>query len=262
MISIVWNSSIGNVRHLWPEKSEFEIKRPDGLNCFTFWHFLTPVEIDTSEGTIVTEPHACYLCPPFTPQHFIAHVPLIHDWIHFDETSAVSWKKYGLEYNRPYYPLNPSFISDTVQKIEIENLTMRLGYEQMIESKISELFIQIARSLNSHMPHLDNKILESFKKLRLNILENLNENWTVKRMADYVNVSESYFHMLYKQIYGISPTRDIINSRISSAQSMLANTNMSIGEISKSLGFNNPYHFSRQFRQITGKSPSFYRKEL
>lgn len=50
--------------------------------------------------------------------------------------------------------------------------------------------------------------------------------------------------------------------KIDKASSMLQKkSNLSIKEISNSLGFANPYYFSESFKKHTGLAPSHYRKQ-
>jgi len=44
------------------------------------------------------------------------------------------------------------------------------------------------------------------------------------------------------------------------ASELLENTNLSVGEITNQCGFENQTHFSRLFKEKTGKSPLQFRK--
>jgi len=75
-------------------------------------------------------------------------------------------------------------------------------------------------------------------------------------------LSESHFFALYKKNYGLSPMRDLINARITAAKNLLMFTDKKISEIAEKTGYSNPYHFSRQFKQITGITPIAFRKQF
>lgn len=49
--------------------------------------------------------------------------------------------------------------------------------------------------------------------------------------------------------------------RICHAAQMLAETNQPVTEIALDCGFSSPGYFARQFRRITGKSPTAYRRD-
>ena len=109
---------------------------------------------------------------------------------------------------------------------------------------------------------INKETLSKFKYLRNKMLTTINEDWSIKRMADEVNFSQSRFYNIYKEIYGVSPITDLINEKINLAKNMLAYGNSSISTISSSLGYNNITHFSRQFKSTTGQSPAEYRKKF
>ncbi|HCD33774.1 MAG TPA: hypothetical protein DER01_15290 [Phycisphaerales bacterium] len=58
---------------------------------------------------------------------------------------------------------------------------------------------------------------------------------------------------------GISPQRHLMESRIHRARHLLIETDWSITRIAQVMGYNDVYFFSRQFKQITGQTPSSVR---
>jgi AraC-like DNA-binding protein len=68
----------------------------------------------------------------------------------------------------------------------------------------------------------------------------------------------------HAQISPLLKFRDphIVQHRIASAQSYLAQPNLSIVEICLLVGFQNQSHFTRIFRQHTGVTPNVYRDRL
>ena len=248
-----------SVHHTKTEREIFSVDRPRGVSAYTLWHFSAPVEIRLGKETVAAESDACITFSPDVPQHFICREPLQYDCIHFDEKSAELWLRCGLEFEHIYYPHPSTYISNSVRVIENEYSARKDHYEAMIDAKLAELFIQTARACSNHEIQISRELTERFHHARHKMLDNLGENWTVARMADELNISPSYFHSVYKKIYGVSPTQDLINARIASAKYILQYSRDPIAVISKSLGYNSPYHFTRQFRQITGESPSKYR---
>ena len=50
--------------------------------------------------------------------------------------------------------------------------------------------------------------------------------------------------------------------RLERSRQVLATTDVPIYAVAESVGFVNPFHFSRAFKEEVGMSPSHYRKQL
>ena len=74
-------------------------------------------------------------------------------------------------------------------------------------------------------------------------------------MAECVNLSQSRFYALYKEIFGISPNADLQAIRIEHAKTLLLQNKYLIREIAEMTGYTNQYHFIRRFREYTGTTP-------
>lgn len=78
-------------------------------------------------------------------------------------------------------------------------------------------------------------------------------------VAGRLRISEEYLIKIFRRRIGITPMRYYQNLKLEAAVSMLLNTGLSIKEISARLGFSSQYHFSRNFHEFAGQSPSEYR---
>ncbi len=59
-----------------------------------------------------------------------------------------------------------------------------------------------------------------------------------------------------------SPMEYIKRVRLERSRQMLATTDVPVYAVAESVGFINPFHFSRAFKEASGMSPSHYRKQL
>lgn len=82
---------------------------------------------------------------------------------------------------------------------------------------------------------------------------------TVEICGKAMNMSGKYLSDLLKAETGKSLLEHIHLFIIEQAKSTLLNSNLSVSEISYSLGFDYPQHFSKLFKTKTGLSPSEYR---
>ncbi len=91
------------------------------------------------------------------------------------------------------------------------------------------------------------------------IRENPGLSLRVEDMARQLYCSPDHFTRIFKQVKGLSPRAFITRCRIESAKSLLRFSSHPIGRIADMLGYNDIYHFSKQFKSQAGVSPSDFR---
>ncbi|MGN0535309.1 MAG: helix-turn-helix domain-containing protein [Eubacterium sp.] len=92
------------------------------------------------------------------------------------------------------------------------------------------------------------------------IAENLNENLTVGKLADIVNMSSSHFSRVFKRQTGFSPYDFVLLSRLNRAKYLLQVTDMTVASIAYETGFNSESNFIYFFTENEGISPGKFRK--
>lgn len=251
-------------RHEWPEKAGFILDRKNGTGDYVFLHFKNPVELLCAGRKVSLPTDACIIYSPGTPHWFHSEQPLIHDWIHFDGQADEMLSRFGLMPDTVYAPDDGVTITKLVQQLEMETCSERRYSAEMSDAILTELFIHISRDIvrGSAGKPLKPDLYDAFKNLRIEVFSSLAENWTIPLMASRVHLSESRFYVLYKQIFGISPTNDIINARIDKAKTLLAEGRYTNAELSSLIGYRNEYHFIRQFRKAVGTTPKTYAKKI
>lgn len=251
---------LSQLRHAYPERTLY-IDRQHGHPEYTFLHFFTSMKLTYNGKSIITEPHSVIIFRPGTPQHFESDTPMIHDWIHFHGDMEPILQNISLELDTLYYPSQTEFITDLTRELETEFYNARANRDALIQLKFQELFIKLDRAVSGESePVFDTEITEKFRRLRGKMFISLQEKWSVERMAAEVGFSKSRFYNIYKSIYGMTPTADLIEARVNSARNMLLSTSKKIEDISYLLGYENTTHFIRQFKKWTGYSPAAYRK--
>lgn len=252
---------INDIGHAWVEVAGFELERKMGYPSYTFLHFFHPVDILVGGKMVHTRPHACIMYNIDTPQKFYSQPQLLHDWIHFDGDMDSHFTKFGLEYDTLYYPSNAEFITQITMEMEHDFLSDKSNRTEFINAKTDELFIKLHRACFSEDVFVAETTTQAlFRELQGTVFSTLKEPWTIERMAKRVNLSPSRFHALYKKIFGRSPMDDLIHARIQNAQNALLFSKDSISDIASELGYSNLPHFIRQFKAISGTTPSQYRE--
>ena len=88
---------------------------------------------------------------------------------------------------------------------------------------------------------------------------NRSNNLRVSDIALHFGYNEKYLSHLFATLTGIPLKQFILNRKMESANFMLTDTNKSISDIARELGFSDSHNFSRAYKKLTGLSPSEYR---
>ena len=92
------------------------------------------------------------------------------------------------------------------------------------------------------------------------INQHLAQSMERETLARIANLSETRFHYVFEEITGISPMKYVRIQRLQKAQKLLLTSNMSIGEVAESVGFENLPNFCRSFKKYYHITPKQYRK--
>ena len=90
------------------------------------------------------------------------------------------------------------------------------------------------------------------------IINHYEEPITVEGLAALASVSHSSLYRRFVKRFQISPKRFLLEYRIERACALLLDSGYSIQEISNSVGFEDPFYFSRAFKDVKGVSPRQY----
>ena len=93
------------------------------------------------------------------------------------------------------------------------------------------------------------------------IEHNFQNNISVEDIADNCGLNRSYFGKIFKEALGRTPQEFLLNYRMTKAAELLKLTALSIGDISKAVGYDNQLHFSRAFKNIYHISPREWRNK-
>lgn len=250
------------IRHAWPEPENFSLNRPVGAHEYVFVHFWDPVILKFKGEILTTEPHACIFFKPGTPHSFSSSAELMQDWFHLVGDVEENLARFNLMPDTLYYSQNHEFITSYVRKMEVEFFARKPNWELADELLLCQFFLQLSREVVDRKSaiNINQNTRDQLKFLRTEISRNYGQKWDIQSMANLINLSPSYLYATYKRLYGVSPIQDLISIRIHVAKTMLTGSEYTISEIAEDLGYSNVTHFTHQFTQVEGFSPSKYRK--
>ena len=82
---------------------------------------------------------------------------------------------------------------------------------------------------------------------------------TLKDLANYLRISESYLSKLFQKEIGIPLSQYILNLKIEKAKNLLQYSDYNISDIANYLAFSSQSHFIQVFQKKTGLTPNRYR---
>ncbi|WP_217249397.1 AraC family transcriptional regulator [Streptomyces sp. AC602_WCS936] len=85
------------------------------------------------------------------------------------------------------------------------------------------------------------------------------EPWTVASLATRAGVSRALFAKRFTQVMDRPPLAYLTECRMADAETLLADTDLGIAEIAKSVGYADAFGFSAAFKRHRGLSPSGFR---
>jgi AraC-like DNA-binding protein len=127
-----------------------------------------------------------------------------------------------------------------------------LGYRLLV------LLLDSGAQFATDMDRLAN--LERLRPVLAFVGTHLGETITRAALARQAGLSETHFHSFFKQTMGVAPMEYVRRQRMQKAQRLLLQTNDNIASVAARVGFDDPFHFSRQFRAAFSLSPTEYRQ--
>ena len=86
------------------------------------------------------------------------------------------------------------------------------------------------------------------------------KNITLDSLSELSGLNKYYLTRIFSKSYGISPINYLLERRILQAEELLKTTDMTISQISDSVGFSTANYFSQSFKRCTGMTPISYRE--
>ena len=191
------------------------------------------------------------------------HSPWEYSWIEFDGLrvkEALSLTDFSL--NHPiYHPHSKDLQEQMVKEMNYiishpkESSFHLLGHLYLF----FDYFIQSAKStrLTQSSKMSDYYIQEAIHYME----QNFQNDISIEEIATVCGINHSYLGKIFRNSIGRSPQEFLMNYRMVKATELLKLTTLSIADIGTAVGYGNPLHFSRAFKNIYGVSPREWRNE-
>ena len=131
------------------------------------------------------------------------------------------------------------------------------GFVQMLE-----LFAEtLSATANAILLEGKSEASPIVKRAKSYIARHYTERITLDDIARATNSSPRHFCKVFKEGSGLTFVNYLNRYRIEQAQKLLRESRQRVSEIAFSVGFDSLAQYNRMFKQISGKSPTCYRKQ-
>lgn len=165
---------------------------------------------------------------------------------HFEDASVFNGVVY-MQDAAKFLPLMENIVKEFNER--------RLFFEKICGAMLTQLLSQLARVNSVGFKTSTQKkadIIISYIK------EHYCEKITNKTIGEHFNYHPNYINRLIVNYTGMSLHSYLLTYRINTAIHLLQSGEMTVSEVASAVGFCDAMHFSKYFKQKTGKSPSSY----
>lgn len=244
-------------------KHPFEMFRQKGVEDYTLLLVKSSGYFYLNGKRTETGPQMAVLYPPRTMVRYgSAGMTYKDDWIHFELTEDETiLHELGLPFQTPMYLPEMTPVSGCLRLLVRQKRRGGLYEAESEDALLRGLLYTLAALVNGKPDGRRNRrYFREMQELRVEIYNTPESRWDVPRMAEQLHLSESYFQHLYRDFFGISCFRDVIEARMERARFLLSTTDLPVGMLAEVCGYESELHFMRQFRQKVGMTPTEYRK--
>lgn len=191
--------------------------------------------------------------------------PWHYSWVGFHGQRAESYlKSANLTQENPifHYERDDFFKECLTQMVDATKITR--GQDLHLKGLLYLFLAKLIEKGNSDLLFDDNlskKELYIRKALEF-IQMNYSHKISIRQMASFIGLDRSYLCYLFKRQMKMSPQEFLINFRIKKACHLMHNNLLSLGDISRSVGYEDPLQFSKVFKKIQGLPPREFRRNL
>jgi len=182
--------------------------------------------------------------------------PWLYRWIEFNGTMASRLcEKAGLSGKTPVVRVD----NDRAGEI-LCSLVKRK--DMPFEELMSRFWGFVSAISGTSEKHPSNQAEEYVNRAELFIKVNIHKHITVVDVAEHIGIDRSYLTRLFRQYKNESPQQYMLSLRMNTAQQYLKNSNISIGGVAQSVGYEDAHVFTKAFKNYFAVSPREWRRQI
>lgn len=256
---------IGAIGYKHSHDADYCFERPQGIGCWLFLHIRTPSIFRLGGKEYRVKKGSAVLISPFTSCYYRGtDGGYADDWIFINMTDEEldGLLAMGIVPDKPVYLGVSHDISSIVHRITFEHFSAEPFHSEIENKYLDVLFLKFARVFCiDYSGNLDmvNEKNSAMVDLRASIYSDPTAFDSVKSIAENMHMSCSGLQHLYKRLFGVNISSDIINSRLARAKDLLSSTGLTVDRVAERCGYSCTYSFLRQFKEKCGCTPTQFR---
>ena len=134
--------------------------------------------------------------------------------------------------------------------------------DEMILALLNQLIVLLMRQVEA-LPPVDHRMKGEYRIIRqmqVYVSTHIWEDLSVPFVARQVNMSPSYLTALFHKHLDIAPAEYIRRVKLQESKQMIRENKLNFTEIAAELQYSTVHHFSRQFKEKFGMTPTEYAK--
>lgn len=236
------------------------IDRPKGRSDFLLFYVAKGREIFCLDGETVADEGSFILFRPFEKQKHIYTENSTGEFYYIHFNAPDSLELFGFKSSVVYTSKPSSEVREIFEEIIEELQAKQPEYERICVSKLFNVIALLERKSEKYTnPRRQYSDKISFVIQRMNT--DFDKNYTLSEYARMCSMSKFHFLRVFKEITGSSPIEYRNKIRFERAKELLEDSNESVSEIGRSIGYDSNAYFCDAFKKRTGMSPVQYRKK-
>ncbi|WP_054957971.1 AraC family transcriptional regulator [Paenibacillus dakarensis] len=220
----------------------------------------------TKESVYELEAGQGFVIMPDTLVHYTADEtdPWVYSWVGFKGVNVKPLLQQAhIDMKRPIFTVYPAHSLDYF----FEELESTFGTRGSDVRGLSILYRIMADIISSspeiHPGRKTTHSHEDYIQKSIQYIESsYSQKITVLDIARFIGLDRSYLSGLFKERFGLSLQAFLLEYRMSRASELLQNPELSVSDVSRSVGYTDPFLFSKMFKKTVGMAPNVFRSKL
>ena len=161
-----------------------------------------------------------------------------------------------------HIPQAPNAIFQCMDMLRQEIQHEKPGQETICQNLLNIIILMILRQKDMRLSiTASNNVSSECFSVKEYIDTHFKDPITLDLLAQQTHQNKYYVAHTFKEAFGVSPIKYLMERRVEESKYLLEETDLSIGQIGSIIGFSSSSHYSQAFRRSTNLSPNEYRKQ-